>query len=988
MAITKLMQLTPPLAVDNFSQQLMAFQQIPTNSSFRDAQAAQTFGTSVELSAKQRRTERAAARETRSLERQFAGLGKLAEFEDLVARNGAISTFGSVSNQMENNLDPIFDLLQSGQFAITGLVHEYIRTGSAWEAFKQAGVEFANAMPGIEVDGAERPSWNDVFLEHTDSKWGAAAAGLFLDIILDPVNLIPGAALAKGASRLGRAAVNESGAIGRAFKKGFLGPQFDVMGLGEIGEKALGIRAKRIAQTENELQALQDEMQTMFDLMTPEEGLLMGLWMDSGRLNVELRRAADAGIINPDDVEPLFKMSQDISTRFTKEFNVEVNTGLMDKRMFRDRYVHATEALDPRTQRSLQRIIDDRARLGSARTRGGGAGGEVLPSGRMGATHHRETESVAERLLATLTGDFNRTTELDIRNIVYKRSVDHIRWVNTKLFVDDIISDPLIARKAIMDGEILENAGRYAKEKKAIEDRLKQEGRDGYSIMEQTKTTLKDGVKSEQVVGAYIVPTPIKELVERGDAAYGNLGDVGEFALATDRLLSLWKGWATFGTGYVLRNFISAMNSNWLAGVGNESMSVVKGRWQLGESFMLKHLQAMKIQLAADGAARIPVGVKDTADFLSRNLGFGDFDSIPLPKVVNEEGVLLTNAQDIAKLGESVGVPMTATRVYDLPEGVERNLWESAEKSVSVGDLKESGLHELTQVALQLGQEEGVGRRAFEKLKTAVGGKNPLLRANHALAQMNENMARWALWIDRMEKGASPMAARSSTIQWHYDYRQLTDFERGVMRRMMPFYSWTRYNMPRMVMAMIENPAKFARLPDVKEAVESLSEGMRDLPTPDYYDEVQAFQIPLIHNDKPMFAQMDLPVMDLNRLNIKDVAASLHPMTKLFEVVPRGGYSFFLDAPIERFPGEKSEATGLRKIDESTLSTLFPPVGKVIRGIRATARDEGTEQAFSELTGIRMRALDVRRVMRANTFQKRQLAREYAQRLKQDGVMR
>ena len=185
---------------------------------------------------------------------------------------------------------------------------------------------------------------------------------------------------------------------------------------------------------------------------------------------------------------------------------------------------------------------------------------------------------------------------------------------------------------------------------------------------------------------------------------------------------------------------------------------------------------------------------------------------------------------------------------------------------------------------------------------------------------------------------------------------------------------------------MLDNPGRFAKMPKVKAAIERMASDIGAVPTPDYYDEVQAMQLPFIHNDRPLFMQLDLPVLEMNRFNIKDISSSLHPISKLFIESAAGDYSLFLSAPIEDFRGQSSEGLPfLSRTAEQNVSNLFPPFGKFLaRPARAIARGEAKEQLISEFTGVRLRKLDVRRVTRAKTFEMRQLARDFKKKLEQD----
>ena len=115
-------------------------------------------------------------------------------------------------------------------------------------------------------------------------------------------------------------------------------------------------------------------------------------------------------------------------------------------------------------------------------------------------------------------------------------------------------------------------------------------------------------------------------------------------------------------------------------------------------------------------------------------------------------------------------------------------------------------------------------------------------------------------------------------------------------------------------------------------AIERLSGDYKDLPTPDYYDEVRMTQLPLVRNSKPLGIQIDLPMLELNRLNSSDVLSSLNPFVKrVFESVPAEGVNFFTGAEEEAFPGQESTAIpGISRSTEATISSFFPPAGKIV----------------------------------------------------------
>jgi hypothetical protein len=74
-----------------------------------------------------------------------------------------------------------------------------------------------------------------------------------------------------------------------------------------------------------------------------------------------------------------------------------------------------------------------------------------------------------------------------------------------------------------------------------------------------------------------------------------------------------------------------------------------------------------------------------------------------------------------------------------------------------------------------------------------------------------ENNARLAHFLDRVVgRGKSAEEAALSVKKYLFDYGDLTHFERNVMKRIMPFYTWTRKNVPLQLEALYKTPEKFA----------------------------------------------------------------------------------------------------------------------------------------------------------------------------------
>lgn len=103
-----------------------------------------------------------------------------------------------------------------------------------------------------------------------------------------------------------------------------------------------------------------------------------------------------------------------------------------------------------------------------------------------------------------------------------------------------------------------------------------------------------------------------------------------------------------------------------------------------------------------------------------------------------------------------------------------------------------------------------------------LGGRGQ--RAVHSIAEVRDHIPRLAQFIDGLakSKGSFTSAATASARnvrKWHPDGLDLTKFERNVMKRVFPFYSWTRKAIPLAIEATIFAGPKVMAYPRVMEAI-------------------------------------------------------------------------------------------------------------------------------------------------------------------------
>ena len=207
----------------------------------------------------------------------FKELGLEEEFEAEV--EASTDSFG-----FDDIIEPVFDFLSIANYSIAGGLEEYLLTNSPIAGLEQAGEEFLNALPWVEMEGARRTTFSDILsgkrgrtdlTMSEDSPYATAAAGFVLDVILDPTTWF-GFGLGKVAVGIGRADKAAGAAMnvrrvsdvvtnseaGKTFRRMFV-PKSLVKGLRD------GYQAEEIATTINRIKKEQGsaEVITKEDVM-------------------------------------------------------------------------------------------------------------------------------------------------------------------------------------------------------------------------------------------------------------------------------------------------------------------------------------------------------------------------------------------------------------------------------------------------------------------------------------------------------------------------------------------------------------------------------------------------------------------------------------------------------------------------------------------------------------------------------------------------
>ena len=227
---------------------------------------------------------------------------------------------------------------------------------------------------------------------------------------------------------------------------------------------------------------------------------------------------------------------------------------------------------------------------------------------------------------------------------------------------------------------------------------------------------------------------------------------------------------------------------------------------------------------------------------------------------------------------------------------------------------------------------------------------------NSALDDLNQ----FSVYYTKRLQGFAPDAARSEVIKTHFDFGNLSNAEKSVMRRLVPFYSWLRQSIPTVISELIEKPG--GKLGQIVKGIGNLQQDQTNGFVPEYLSKGIAVPIGEEKAGTMRFlSQLGLPVEDtLGLYNPKGLARS--GLAMLSQANP------LLKAPLEYMTGKQFYSgrdladlrgiTDIPLIDQLVMNSPFSRFYTTGR----TAFDERKDlptKAMNILTGAKVTDVDM-----------------------------
>lgn len=313
------------------------------------------------------------------------------------------------------------------------------------------------------------------------------------------------------------------------------------------------------------------------------------------------------------------------------------------------------------------------------------------------------------------------------------------------------------------------------------------------------------------------------------------------------------------GPGFVMRNIIGGSWNNWLNNVGRQDhmasgrilflqrRAKEEVRQKKGREFFDRNPEsaASAVKEEFEKLVRRSYG-NETGNFLD---GINDADAlIELHELFFFQGLgsernMSRVAGELFQRGRDLG---RATRRVDVPTlGPDGQMRTTT--VVTGGETLVDG----QMVPLELINSEDISK--WERAMNYLAYDNPWIRnVMSPMAESSEDYLRFAAFLkgaremglEAPESGVRGYAASLWVKATQFDYSDLNDFERGALKMVVPFYTWTRYNVPLQLRAIIHEPGKVQQALRIHESLAYAFGDENAGPTPSYILEKLGFEIP------------------------------------------------------------------------------------------------------------------------------------------------
>jgi len=234
------------------------------------------------------------------------------------------------------------------------------------------------------------------------------------------------------------------------------------------------------------------------------------------------------------------------------------------------------------------------------------------------------------------------------------------------------------------------------------------------------------------------------------------------------------------------------------------------------------------------------------------------------------------------------------------------------------------------------------GAPAAEVMKKALkidqkGSFNPLnsekfvgYRAGRKVGSTVEDEARIVNFIGGLKLGFDPLESSERVNKYMFDYQDLSTSETQIMRRMIPYYTWMRKNIPLQLETLLQDPKVMRNINKLFISVEGITPSNRRVQDEDMNEFAREWiQLPFTvqgasGKQEPTFFNPNMPFGDLNKVNpfhpeemVRDAFTSMSPILKT-PIETLANKNVYFNSPISRGIGDTDDVPGYLQLNRLT----------------------------------------------------------------------
>ena len=409
--------------------------------------------------------------------------------------------------------------------------------------------------------------------------------------------------------------------------------------------------------------------------------------------------------------------------------------------------------------------------------------------------------------------------------------------------------------------------------------------------------------------------TSVKEALER--VAKVESGQTEEFQKLlndiVDPLLLLWRLGVTTGRGpaYTLLNAAGGLFNNYLGGVSAEAHKVSSGA--------------------------LVTAVRIFRDIQRRHPNESTFQHLDRAEPLVQQALSKSRFG-----GETVG-----NLFIDF---LRKGGFESTQTYEAAETIARAGGATPLQAFTRRGSADYVYARPVEEISavekrfrglTRFGLTNRVVQALNDVNQGTEVFMRFSAFLDGFAKTKNVDSAMDRMYALHFNYQDLSDAERWA-RRLAPFYTWSRRNIPLQIRAAFLTPSKLQKFFYLNEEAKNYfgtDESWVQEFLPEYAQYSGGFATMFSYKGNPIFFMDRLPYRDLDRTFQGVGPGGLVPIPRLREVTQMLGPQFTLPVELayKRDLETGQELTGTGQVLQQGISEAIPQAGLGYRALSGIA---------------------------------------------------